>query len=218
MYVNKNVEKYTVPTSISADTSLIYNTYTDSINKFNDINSFLQELTWEDVMVARKFFYSDANKFHQYKHYDIAAEATLPRTEKGVALIIYRFLAELNLASKVTIKINTANEPNAGTSEDNYVNLSFKFKNGSIRTVVLGHLNTNDFSQGSVGVYNALLYGQDYDLTEITEISLQKEGKDDWKVGTINIGFNGKWEIGQTLNQWLRKPTDAISVLVKNNN
>lgn len=229
-YVQERQNNYVITTAVEGSNT-VSSTYSSTVNNFNTMNAFVTDLSKRYGKVAKNNYYAYANTTNTAT-WNSAAITTVANSQRGLALIYYRFLQELNLVKKLTVTVKTADVLWAGTDDNIYFGMTTDY--GAAREFLLDKksdmldgaykINTvNDFEQGNTDFYNIYFYDKSFDLSRVNKLTIRKGIyilSDDWKADYVDISLNNTPVMYKSLNRWFYGNTQydwAINGLNVNN-
>ncbi len=223
-YVQERHSSYAV-SSLGTRTKAASDFFAETLNNYNNINEFVYKSAKVYAKEAKNLFYQYCNS-ESKTNWNLAAEPTMINSQKGLALLIYRFVQELKLTQKLTVTVETSNDWFSGTDNDIY--FGFKTSNGLVYEYLMDvkndildgtyAINTyNDFEMGDVDSYSFYIYDKRLNLANVTDVWVKKVHSivdDNWRCATVDISVDGKVVNSVAPNVWLTaaKPTFSWKV------
>lgn len=202
-YIEKIKDRFKIDT-IGADKS----EYT-----VNNDKPILEFLTMQSNKYARlsKSLAPKVSMQNSYADWDDAASIALSNAQKGMAVMVYRFLEEVSKDTvsisnskigKFHVVITTDSEKNSGT--DDYVYFGINFKNGKNAEFEC-NLPGNDFKTGTTGSYQFDIEDPKLTVADIEKVYIRKQKYlgDDFKIKKVEIYVDGQRIVNKDINSWL---------------
>ncbi|SHJ43070.1 phospholipase C / alpha-toxin [Clostridium cavendishii DSM 21758] len=194
--------------------------------KINTIGNDKSEYTLNNDKPILEFLTIQANKYarlskslapkvsmkNSYTEWEDAASISLSNAQKGMAVMVYRFLEEVsknttsvvnNKIGKFHVVLTTDSEKDSGT--DDYVYFGINFKNGK-NVEFECNLPGNDFKTGTTGSYQFDIEDPNLIVSDIEKVYIRKQKYmgDDLKLKKALVYIGGQRVVNNDVNSWLK--------------